>query len=70
LGRQSVRLKNRSSLAGHQITAKSPDSKSAAVLFQKLYPDEHFDADSADELADLITRFVVGGMRALKLPAK
>lgn len=37
---------------------------------ETLYPDERFDADSSDELADLITQFVVGGMRALKLPAK
>ncbi len=37
---------------------------------ETLYPDERFVANATDDLADLITRFVLGGMRALKLPAK
>jgi AcrR family transcriptional regulator len=42
----------------------------AQKYLTKLYPDERFSAESSDELADLITRFVLGGMRALKLPPK
>lgn len=37
---------------------------------EMLYPDEPFDSDSANELADLIARFVMGGMRALKLAGR
>ena len=37
---------------------------------KKLYPDESFGTDSIDNLADLIAKFVVGGIKALRLPAK
>jgi AcrR family transcriptional regulator len=37
---------------------------------KKLYPHESFGADSTDELGDLITTFVIGGVRGLKTPAK
>ena len=37
---------------------------------KKLYPDESFGTDSIDDLADLIAKFVVGGIKALRLPAK
>ena len=37
---------------------------------KRLYPEERFSGESSDELADLIARFVVGGIRALKLPSK
>jgi TetR/AcrR family transcriptional regulator, regulator of cefoperazone and chloramphenicol sensitivity len=33
---------------------------------KRLYPDDHFGAESADELADLIYRFVLGGIKALR----
>lgn len=42
----------------------------AQKYIAKLYPEERFDADSSDELADLIAVFVMGGLRALKPPAK
>lgn len=37
---------------------------------KKIYPEERFSGESSDELADLIARFVLGGIRALKLPSK
>jgi TetR/AcrR family transcriptional regulator, regulator of cefoperazone and chloramphenicol sensitivity len=33
---------------------------------EKLYPEGHFGAEHADELADLISRFLIGGIGALK----
>jgi AcrR family transcriptional regulator len=33
---------------------------------EKLYPGEGFDGENSDELAELITTFVIGGLRALK----
>ena len=42
----------------------------AHKYLKTLYPDERFDADSSDELADLIATLVMGGLRALKSPAK
>jgi TetR/AcrR family transcriptional regulator, regulator of cefoperazone and chloramphenicol sensitivity len=40
--------------------------RSAQNFIRKVYPEEHFDAATDDELADLITMFVIGGLRALK----
>ncbi len=37
---------------------------------KQLFPDGRVSAESSDELAELITRFVLGGTRALKLPLK
>ena len=37
---------------------------------KKIYPEERFTGESSDELADLIATFVLGGIRALKLPSK
>jgi TetR/AcrR family transcriptional regulator, regulator of cefoperazone and chloramphenicol sensitivity len=37
---------------------------------KKIYPEERFSGESSDELADLIARFVLGGIGALKLPSK
>ena len=44
--------------------------RTAQKYLKKLYPDERFDADSSDELADLIAMFVIGGLRALRSPSK
>ncbi len=44
--------------------------QTAQNYIKKLYPDERFNAESSDELADLITTFVAGGLRALKSSAK
>lgn len=43
---------------------------SVEQYIKKIYPEERFSGESSDELADLITRFVLGGIRALKLPSK
>ncbi len=43
---------------------------SAQNYLRRLYPDESFDGESSEELADLIATFVIGGLRALKPPAK
>ena len=40
--------------------------QSAQNFIRKVYPDEHFDADTNDELANLIGSFVIGGLHALK----
>jgi AcrR family transcriptional regulator len=43
---------------------------SVEQYIKKLYPEENFNRESTDELADLIARFVLGGIRALKAPPK
>ncbi len=43
---------------------------SSRKYIEKLYPDERFDGENSDELAELITTFVIGGVRALKSSAK
>jgi AcrR family transcriptional regulator len=39
---------------------------SVESYIKKLYPDGRFGAEHSDELADLISRFLIGGIRALK----
>jgi AcrR family transcriptional regulator len=43
---------------------------SVEQYIKKIYPEERFTGESSDELADLIATFVLGGIRALKLPSK
>ena len=38
----------------------------AQKYLKKVYPDERFNGESSDELAELIATFVIGGLRALK----
>jgi TetR/AcrR family transcriptional regulator, regulator of cefoperazone and chloramphenicol sensitivity len=40
--------------------------QSTQNFIRRIYPDDHFDAETNHELADLIASFVVGGLRALK----
>jgi TetR/AcrR family transcriptional regulator, regulator of cefoperazone and chloramphenicol sensitivity len=52
------------------INALCSNFQGVEKYIKRLYPDDHFGAESADELAELITRFVLGAIKGLRAPAK
>jgi AcrR family transcriptional regulator len=51
---------------GFVISVLCSHFHSVESYIKKLYPDGRLGAEHADELADLISRFLIGGIRALK----